>query len=188
MTYVLHGARGSGSCTVECVLAEIGTDYELRDLSLRDDEQEGEEYAAVNPHRKVPSLVIDDGPALTESVAILLTLDDRHPEGPRRSGRRPAPRPFAGNRSDNPCWPSQSVVVNGRKSRSSVILAYRGKQWASWLHGPTERLPSLAPLHGDGDLRDHGDQRLSVSAVPKVHENGRSGSAGDLLASSSISL
>ena len=27
-----------------------------------------------------------------------------------------------------------------------------------------------------------------VSAVPKVHENGRSGSAGDLLASSSISL
>ena len=28
----------------------------------------------------------------------------------------------------------------------------------------------------------------AVSAVPKVHENGRSGSAGDLLASSSISL
>ena len=80
MTYVLHGARGSGSCAVECVLAEIGADYELRELSLRDDEQEGEEYAAINPHRKVPSLVIDDGPPLTESVAILLTLDDRHPE------------------------------------------------------------------------------------------------------------
>ena len=80
MTYVLHGARGSGSCAVECVLAEIGADYELRELSLRDDEQQGEEYAAVNPHRKVPSLVIDDGPPLTESAAILLTLDDRHPE------------------------------------------------------------------------------------------------------------
>ena len=80
MTYLLHGARGSGSCAVECVLAEIGTGYELRELSLRDDEQQGEEYAAVNPHCKVPSLVIDDGPPLTESVAILLTLDDRHPE------------------------------------------------------------------------------------------------------------
>ena len=33
-----------------------------------------------NPHCKVPSLVIDDGPPLTESVAVLLTLDDRHPE------------------------------------------------------------------------------------------------------------
>ena len=76
----MHGARGSGSCTVECVLAEIGADYELCELSLRNDEQEGEEYAAINPHRKVPSLVIDDGPVLTESVAILLTLDDRHPE------------------------------------------------------------------------------------------------------------
>ena len=80
MTYVLHGARGSGSCAVECVLAEIGADYELRELSLRDDEQRGEEYAAVNPHRKVPCLVIEDGPPLTDSVAILLTLDDRHPE------------------------------------------------------------------------------------------------------------
>ena len=33
--YVLHGARGSGSCALECVLAEIGADYELRELSLR---------------------------------------------------------------------------------------------------------------------------------------------------------
>ena len=65
---------------MECVLAEIGADYELRELSLRDDEQQGEEYTAINPHRKVPSFVIDDGPVLTESVAILLTLDDRHPE------------------------------------------------------------------------------------------------------------
>ena len=80
MTYVLHGARGSGSCAVECVLAEIGADYEPRELSLRDDEQQGEQYAAINPHCKVPSLVIDDGPPLSESVAILLTLDDRHPK------------------------------------------------------------------------------------------------------------
>ena len=80
MTYVLHGARGSGSCAVECVLAEIGADYEIRQLSLRDDEQQGEGYAVINPHRKIPSLVIDDGPVLTESVAVLLTLDDRHPE------------------------------------------------------------------------------------------------------------
>ena len=45
MTYVLHGARGSGSCAVECVLAEIGADYELRELSLRDGEHQGDEYA-----------------------------------------------------------------------------------------------------------------------------------------------
>ena len=37
-------------------------------------------------------------------------------------------------------------------------------------------------------LSKTGAELLFVSAVPKVHENGRSGSAGDLLASSSISL
>lgn len=81
MTYLLHGARGSGSCAVECALAEIGVDYELRDLSLRNDEQRRAEYEALNPQRKVPALVIEGGgPVLTESAAILLTLDDLHPE------------------------------------------------------------------------------------------------------------
>ena len=41
MTYVLHGARGSGSCAVECVLAEIGAEHELSELSLRDDDERG---------------------------------------------------------------------------------------------------------------------------------------------------
>ena len=80
MTYLLYGARGSGSCAIECALAEIGADYEVRKLSLRNDEQRGSDYEAVNPQRKIPALVIDDGPVLTESVAILLTLDERHPE------------------------------------------------------------------------------------------------------------
>ena len=100
MTYVLHGAWGFGSCAVECVLAEIGADYELRELSLRDDEQQGEEYSAVNPHRKVPSLVIDDGPPLTE-----FRRDPSHPRATprrpccRRGVRQRAPRPFAGSSS-----------------------------------------------------------------------------------------
>ena len=80
MSYLLYGARGSGSCTVECALAEIGADCEVRRLSLRNDEQRESDYEAVNPQRKIPALVIDDGPVLTESVAILLTLDERHPE------------------------------------------------------------------------------------------------------------
>ena len=80
MSYLLYGARGSGSCAIECALAEIGADCEVRKLSLRKDEQRGAEYEAVNPQRKVPALVIDGDQLLTESVAILLTLEERHPE------------------------------------------------------------------------------------------------------------
>ena len=80
MGYLLHGAWRSGSCAVECALAEIGADYELRELSLKDDEQRAAAYEAINPQRKVPALVIDAGRILTESAAILLTLEERHPE------------------------------------------------------------------------------------------------------------
>ena len=80
MTYVLYGAWRSGSCAVECALAEIGAEYELREVDLRTDEQRGSEYEAINPQRKVPALIPEDGATLTESTAILLTLDERHPE------------------------------------------------------------------------------------------------------------
>ena len=48
MTYLLYGARASGSCAIECALAEIGADYEFRKLSLRSEEQRGAEYEAIS--------------------------------------------------------------------------------------------------------------------------------------------
>jgi glutathione S-transferase len=80
MRYIIWGAPGSGSGIVEAACAELGVDYEARDLDARNDEHRGAAYAAVNPHRKVPTLEIGDE-VITESVAILLTLDERHPEG-----------------------------------------------------------------------------------------------------------
>ena len=91
MTYVLYGHRRSGSLAVEMALAEIGADYEVRDVDLETEAQRDEAYASVNPQRKVPALVTPSGETLTESVAILLTLDDRHPEAellPRDAAER----------------------------------------------------------------------------------------------------
>lgn len=79
MTYVLYGDPGSGSCTVECALAEIGAAYELRSVDLEAHAQRGGDYASVNPQRKLPTLITPDGEALTESAAILLVLEERHP-------------------------------------------------------------------------------------------------------------
>jgi glutathione S-transferase len=76
--YIIHGAPGSGSGIVEAACAEIGVDYEVRDLDARNDEHRAEAYAALNPHRKIPTLEVDDGEIITESVAIVLTLDERH--------------------------------------------------------------------------------------------------------------
>lgn len=85
--YILHGARGSGSSIVEAACAEIGADYRVEDLRLKDDEQRDGRYAALNPQRKVPTLEVEGGEIITESVAILLTLDERH----REAGLLPPP-------------------------------------------------------------------------------------------------
>jgi GST-like protein len=87
MTYIIHGARGSGSSIVEAACAEIGAAYELRDLDVRAEEQRGDAYAALNPQRKLPTLEVDGSEVITESVAIVLTLDERH----RDAGLLPSP-------------------------------------------------------------------------------------------------
>jgi GST-like protein len=78
MTYILYGELGSGAGIVESALASLGLPYELRQVSLDDQQQRSEEYARLNPQRKLPTLITPDGETLTESAAILLVLDERH--------------------------------------------------------------------------------------------------------------
>lgn len=80
MTYLLYGANGSGSSIVEATLAELRLGYVLHTVDAARGAHREAEYAAVNPHRKMPALVTPAGETLTESVAIVLTLAERHPE------------------------------------------------------------------------------------------------------------
>jgi glutathione S-transferase len=80
MRYIIWGAPGSGSGIVEAACAELGVHYETRDLDARNREHQGAAYGALNPHCKMPTLEAGDE-IITESVAILLALDERHPEG-----------------------------------------------------------------------------------------------------------
>jgi GST-like protein len=79
MTYILYGDLGSGSAPVEMALAEIGAPVELRAVPLEGDHQLRAEYRAINPMGRLPTLVLPDGTVMTESLAILVTLADRHP-------------------------------------------------------------------------------------------------------------
>lgn len=80
MSYALYGARGSGSSIVEAVLAELRVAYEFRTLDMKNNAHREAEFSAINPHRKIPTLITPKGETLTESAAIVLTLTDRHPE------------------------------------------------------------------------------------------------------------
>ena len=80
MGYILYGDRRSGSAMIELALAEIGAEAELRPVPLERDAQLAAEYRRINPMGRVPTLLLPDGTVVTESTAILLTLEARHPE------------------------------------------------------------------------------------------------------------
>ena len=78
MTYTLYGDPDSGSFTPEALFALLGVPVDLRSIDLEKFEQTEDPYKAVNPMGKVPALVLEDGTLVTESVAVLLAIDERH--------------------------------------------------------------------------------------------------------------
>lgn len=81
MTYRLYWARRSGSAAVEFLLTQIGVEFELLDATPWS-EPPGpafEELKRVNPLGQLPTLITPGGELLTESIAILWTLAERHP-------------------------------------------------------------------------------------------------------------
>jgi GST-like protein len=79
--YVLYTARRSGAASVEVMLQTLGVEFELKDATPWSDPPgpHFEELKAVNPLAQLPTLVTPGGEVLTESVAVLWTLLERHP-------------------------------------------------------------------------------------------------------------
>ena len=69
-------------------LAYKSVPYDLSPVHLlrSGGEQYAEAYASLNPMRQVPTLVIDDGVVLTQSLAICEYLDEAFPEPPLLPG------------------------------------------------------------------------------------------------------
>ncbi|MGQ0526069.1 MAG: maleylacetoacetate isomerase [Betaproteobacteria bacterium] len=74
--------RSLASNRVRIALALKGLQAEEVAINLLQGQQHGDEYRAVNPQRVVPALVVDGGPAIFQSLAILEYLDETKPEPP----------------------------------------------------------------------------------------------------------
>jgi maleylacetoacetate isomerase len=77
-----HFDLSSASYRVRIALNLKGVGAEMISLRLRDGEQRDPAYAVLNPQCLVPTLVLDDGTTLTQSLAIVEYLDETHPEPP----------------------------------------------------------------------------------------------------------
>ncbi len=91
--YVLYSREGSGSMVIEAALAMAGASYQLRPVGKSDADRLAE-VAALNPAAKIPVLLLPNGAPVSETMAILIVLDERHPEAallpPPGSADRPA--------------------------------------------------------------------------------------------------
>jgi GST-like protein len=80
--YTLHAFATPNSIKPVIALEELGLDYALHAVNVRQGEQKSSQFAALNPNARVPVLTVDDGDggtmSLSESAAILVYLAERH--------------------------------------------------------------------------------------------------------------
>ncbi|MHA6327301.1 maleylacetoacetate isomerase [Roseivivax sp. CAU 1753] len=72
--------RSTTSYRVRIALNLKGLAYEPVPVNLVAGAQRAPDYAALNPGQGVPTLVLDDGTVLTQSMAILEWLEETHPD------------------------------------------------------------------------------------------------------------
>ena len=144
--------RSSASWRVGAALAAKRLDYELAPRNFRKGEQRDPAYLALNPQGLVPAL-IDDGLVLTQSLAIIEYLDERHPAPrllPEASGERAIVRAMA-----------QTIACDIHPIGNLRVLDYlRGnfgqddaavEAWyRHWVASGFAAIEIMAARHGDG--------------------------------------
>ena len=85
--YTLYGKPGSGSAAVETALVLAREPFRIVETASWAQNDAYADLLAANPLGQIPTLVLDDGSALSESAAILSHLGTAHPgsDSPRGS-------------------------------------------------------------------------------------------------------
>lgn len=78
--YTLYGKKGSGSATTQTALEIIGAPYRVIETASWAPNEALAGLLKINPLGQIPTLILPDGSALSESAAILICLDAAHPE------------------------------------------------------------------------------------------------------------
>ena len=76
------GGRAPNPRRVRIYLAEKGIAIASEQIDLASMQHKSAAYAAINPLMRVPALVLDDGPIITESIAICRYFESLHPAPP----------------------------------------------------------------------------------------------------------
>jgi len=76
--YVVIGRPRAGSLIAEFLLTAANIEYEFKDISI--DEAQQEDFKRMSPFSKIPVLVCPDGQTIFETVAIVIHLVEKFPQ------------------------------------------------------------------------------------------------------------
>lgn len=77
---IIETKRAPNPRLVTIFLAEKGVDVPREERDLMTGDLRLDDFSAVNPWQRVPVLILDDGNAISESVAICRYFEELHPE------------------------------------------------------------------------------------------------------------
>lgn len=80
MAWTLYGDWNSGATILEILLNEAGAPFAFRQVAIARGRQLADDFAAINPMRRLPVLVAPDGTVVTESLACILVLAEHLPD------------------------------------------------------------------------------------------------------------
>ncbi|MEM1076242.1 MAG: maleylacetoacetate isomerase [Pseudomonadota bacterium] len=140
--------RSTTSFRVRGALNLKGLQYELRPVDLVAGEQAAPTYKSINPGKGVPTLVLDDGTVLTQSMAILEYLDEAYPTPPLQPEAlimRTLSRATASAVATDIHPVNNLRVVNALKSRFDVGAAQLKDWMCHWMAEGFQTVETLLP-------------------------------------------
>ena len=79
MDITLYHSPGACSMATYVSLLEAGAEFDVKIISLKNNQQSTPAYAAINPKKKVPFLTVD-GNGLSENIAMLVWVAEAFPD------------------------------------------------------------------------------------------------------------
>ena len=77
----LYAATGTGSVAPQALLAHLDVEHRIQWIDYDSEEHHADAYLKVNPRGQLPTLVLEDGTVVTESLAIVLLIAERYGSG-----------------------------------------------------------------------------------------------------------